>query len=81
MRKGALIFICAALIVTAVPAMAELENVRRRAERDKVDARKFAVSDFARDLLTIPDNLRRAIDAISTEGSEDGSDDGSDEAA
>jgi len=54
-------------------AMAELENVRRRAERDKADAKKFAVSDFARDLLTIPDNLRRAIDAISTEGSEDGS--------
>ena len=45
-------------------AMAETENVRRRAQREVAEARKFAVSDFARDLLTIADNLQRALAAI-----------------
>lgn len=45
-------------------AMAEAENTRRRAERDRQDTAKFAVTSFARDLLSVADNLRRALGAI-----------------
>jgi molecular chaperone GrpE len=45
-------------------ALAEAENVRRRAERDKADTAKFAVTAFARDLLAVGDNLRRALDSL-----------------
>jgi len=45
-------------------AMAETENTRRRAQRDREDAQKYAVTNFARDVLTVADNLRRALDAI-----------------
>jgi len=41
---------------------AETENVRRRAEKDKADAGKYAVTGFARDMLNVSDNLRRALD-------------------
>ena len=44
-------------------AMAEAENTRRRAERDREDAGKFAISNFARGLLSVADNFRRALDA------------------
>jgi molecular chaperone GrpE len=43
-------------------ALAEAENVRRRAERERDDARKYAVANFAKDLLDAADNLRRAIE-------------------
>ncbi|WDI32963.1 nucleotide exchange factor GrpE [Hyphococcus flavus] len=42
---------------------AELENTRRRAERDKVDAGKYAISGFARDLISALDNFERALHA------------------
>lgn len=45
-------------------ALAETENTRRRAERDRDDAAKFAAANFARDVLTVSDNLRRAIDSV-----------------
>lgn len=45
-------------------ALAETENTRRRAERDREDAGKFAAANFARDVLTVSDNLRRAIDSV-----------------
>jgi len=45
-------------------AMAETENTRRRAQRDREDAQKYGVANFARDVLTVADNLRRALDAI-----------------
>ncbi|MCK5555393.1 MAG: nucleotide exchange factor GrpE [Alphaproteobacteria bacterium] len=45
-------------------ALAELENTRRRAERERQDTAKFSVASFARALLTVSDNLRRALDAI-----------------
>lgn len=45
-------------------ALAETENTRRRAERDRQDTAKFSVASFARDLLTVADNLRRALNAI-----------------
>jgi len=45
-------------------AVAETENVRRRAEREKADATQFAFSRFARDLLNVVDNFARATDAL-----------------
>lgn len=51
-------------------AAAETENVRRRLEREKQDATAYAVTGFARDLLGVVDNLRRALDAIPDEARE-----------
>jgi len=48
-------------------ALAEAENVRRRGEKERQDTAKFAVSSFARDLLPVADNMRRALSAISPE--------------
>jgi molecular chaperone GrpE len=48
-------------------ALAEGENMRRRAERDRDEAIKYAVSEFAREVLAVADNLRRALDAIGEE--------------
>ncbi len=48
-------------------AVAETENVRRRAQRDKEDTARYAVSNFSRDLLSVADNLRRALDSVDTE--------------
>ena len=45
-------------------AMAETENIRRRSEREKADSRKYAVTDFARDMLAVADNLQRALAAV-----------------
>lgn len=45
-------------------ALAEAENTRRRAEKDRQDTAKFSVSTFARSLLSVADNLRRALEAI-----------------
>lgn len=45
-------------------ALAELENTRRRAQKDREEAGAYGISRFARDLLSVSDNLRRAIDAI-----------------
>jgi molecular chaperone GrpE len=42
-------------------ALAESENIRRRAEREKTDARLYAIDKFARDLMSVADNLGRAI--------------------
>ncbi len=46
-------------------AVADAENTRKRAERDKQDASKYAMTSFARDVLSVGDNLRRAIDSLS----------------
>lgn len=43
---------------------AEMENLRRRTARDVTDARTYAVTNFARDMLAVSDNLRRALEAI-----------------
>ena len=45
-------------------AQAETQNVRRRLEKDIQDARAYSVSGFARDVLSIADNLDRAIEAV-----------------
>lgn len=48
----------------ALYAQAEVQNVRRRAERDAADARAYAATTFARDILSVSDNLERARAAI-----------------
>jgi molecular chaperone GrpE len=45
-------------------AHAEMENTRRRAEKDVADARNFSIAGFARDMLAVADNLGRALDAV-----------------
>jgi molecular chaperone GrpE len=45
-------------------AKAEVQNVRRRMEKDVQDARAYAATGFARDVLTVSDNLSRAVEAI-----------------
>jgi molecular chaperone GrpE len=51
----------------ALRALAEVENVRKRLERERDDARLYAVTRFARDLLTVGDNLSRALAAVPAE--------------
>lgn len=48
-------------------AQAEVQNVRRRMEKEAVDARSYAATNFARDILSVSDNLTRALDAIPAE--------------
>jgi molecular chaperone GrpE len=45
-------------------ALAETENVRKRSERDVSNARQYAVTEFARDMASVADNLDRAVSAI-----------------
>ena len=45
-------------------ALADADNTRKRAERMQIETTKYAVSGFARDLLDVADNLRRAIDSV-----------------
>lgn len=44
--------------------LAEMENLRRRTEREVADAKAYGVTSFARDMLTFADNLRRAIESV-----------------
>lgn len=46
-------------------ALAETENVRRRAQRDREEASKYAITNFAREMIGVADNLRRALDHVS----------------
>src|SRR5207237_9300476 len=52
-------------------ALAETENVRRRAQREREDASKYAVAGFAKELLSGADNLRRALDSLSAAEAKD----------
>jgi len=47
--------------------MADMENLRRRTEREKADTARYAISNFARDVLTVGDNLKRTIDHVPAE--------------
>ena len=47
--------------------LADVENMRRRSEREAQDARSYAVTAFARDLLNVADNLERALENLSEE--------------
>lgn len=49
---------------------AEIQNTRRRAERDVKDAREYAISRFAGDVLNVADNLSRALQAAQAEAME-----------
>jgi len=48
-------------------ALAEVENTRRRAAKERQDAMKFGISGFARDMLDVADNLARALGAVPEE--------------
>ncbi|MBL0924085.1 MAG: nucleotide exchange factor GrpE [Sphingomonadaceae bacterium] len=52
-------------------AQAETQNVRRRMEKEAADARAYAATGFARDILSVSDNLTRALEAIPPELRED----------
>ncbi|MGJ8534447.1 MAG: nucleotide exchange factor GrpE [Alphaproteobacteria bacterium] len=49
---------------------ADMENLRRRTQREVADSRQYAISNFARDVLSIGDNLDRAISTVSDEEKE-----------
>jgi molecular chaperone GrpE len=51
-------------------AVAETENVRRRLEQQAEDRAKYAVGNFAKDILQVADNLRRAVETIPAEARE-----------
>jgi molecular chaperone GrpE len=57
----------AALKDQALRALADAENTRRRAEREVADMSKYAVTGFARDLVSVVENLQRAVEAIPAE--------------
>jgi len=47
--------------------LAEMENLRRRTEREVADARAYGVTSFARDILAVADNMERALKALDEE--------------
>lgn len=49
---------------------ADMENLRKRAEREKAEATLYAATNFARDLLSVADNMSRALAAVSAEARE-----------
>ena len=53
-----------ALKEQSLRAMAEVENTRRRMKKELVDAQKYAVSSFAKEILTVSDNFTRALEAV-----------------
>jgi len=50
---------------------AEMDNLRKRTERELTDTRKYAVSKFAGDMLVVGDNLKRALEAVPAEKKDD----------
>ncbi len=44
--------------------LAEMENLRRRTEREVANSRLYGITSFARDMLAVADNMRRALDAV-----------------
>lgn len=50
--------------------LADMENLRRRTEREIADAKSYAIASFARDMLGVSDNLRRALDALPADAHE-----------
>ena len=47
--------------------LAEMENLRRRTEREVADARAYGITNFARDILAVADNMERAMKALDDE--------------
>ncbi|NMM45052.1 nucleotide exchange factor GrpE [Rhodospirillaceae bacterium KN72] len=54
----------AAMKDKALRAVAEAENVRRRADKERADTLKYASAGLAKELLPVVDNLRRAVDSV-----------------
>ena len=52
--------------------VAEMDNLRKRTEREVADARKFSLAGFAGDMLSVSDNLKRALGAVPPEARESG---------
>lgn len=52
-------------------AMAETENTRRRMKKEIDDSQKYAMAGFAKEMLTVADNFRRALDAVPKDKAED----------
>lgn len=50
--------------------LAEMENLRRRTEKEVADARAYGATNFARDMLGFADNLKRALDSVPVEARE-----------
>jgi molecular chaperone GrpE len=48
-------------------ALADMENLRKRTEREVADARQYGISGFARDIIGVADNFRRALEAVGPE--------------
>ena len=48
-------------------ALAEAENSRRRAQKEREDTAKYAMANFAKEMLAVADNFRRALDAVPKE--------------
>ncbi len=48
-------------------AMADSENTRRRAQKDREETSKYAIANFAKEMLTVSDNFRRALEAAPTD--------------
>ena len=55
----------AALKDQLLRSLAEGENIRRRTEREKADQSKYAITNFAREIISVADNLTRALESIS----------------
>ena len=51
-------------------SLAEVENMRKRLDKERSDATKYAVTNFARDMLSVGDNLSRALDAAHNAGAD-----------
>ena len=51
----------------ALRLAAEMENLRKRTARDVTEARSYSIAGFARDMLPVSDNLRRALEAVPAE--------------
>ena len=47
--------------------LAEMENLRKRTERQVADERQYGIASFSRDMLAVADNMRRALDALTPE--------------
>ena len=54
--------------------LAEMENLRKRTEREVADARSYGISAFARDILTVADSMHRALEALDAELRENAND-------
>ena len=52
--------------------LAEMENLRRRTDKEVADAKLYGVTSFARDMLTFADNLQRALDKRPSRGARRG---------